>query len=75
MTRHHTTPDYTAAELMVVAASREICDNEIVFVGMRLPLLAFMLAKSAHAPNAVALYENGLIRETPAKRVERDNGR
>lgn len=66
MTRHHTTRNYTAAELMVVAASREIRDNEIVFVGMRLPLLAFLLAKSAHAPNAVALYENGLIRETPA---------
>lgn len=58
--------DFTLAELMVVAAAREIKDNEVVFVGMRLPLLAFLVAKSAHAPNAVALYENGLIRETPA---------
>jgi glutaconate CoA-transferase subunit B len=28
-------------ELMVVAASREIRDGDVVFVGMRLPLLAF----------------------------------
>ena len=61
-----TTTDYTLAELMVVAASREIKDHEVVFVGMRLPLLAFLVAKQNHAPNAVALYENGVIRETPA---------
>jgi glutaconate CoA-transferase subunit B len=57
---------YTLAELMVVAAAREIKDREVVFVGMRLPLLAFMVAKEIHAPSAVALYENGVIRETPA---------
>ncbi|HSH00047.1 MAG TPA: CoA-transferase [candidate division Zixibacteria bacterium] len=57
---------FTLAELMVVAASREIKDHEVVFVGMRLPLLAFLVAKQHHAPNAVALYENGVIRETPA---------
>lgn len=60
---------FTLAELMVVAAAREIKDNEVVFVGMRLPLLAFLVAKSAHAPNAVALYENGVIRETPASEL------
>ncbi len=65
MTSRNST-DFTMAELMVVAAAREIRDNEIVFVGMRLPLLAFLVAKSADAPNAVALYENGVIRETPA---------
>lgn len=51
---------------MVVAASREIADDEVVFVGMRLPLLAFAVAKMTHAPNAVGLYENGVIREEPA---------
>ncbi len=61
--------EYTPAELMVVAASREIKDNEVVFVGMRLPLLAFLVAKSTQAPNAVALYENGVIRETPASEL------
>lgn len=51
---------------MVTAAAREIQDHDVVFVGMRLPLLAFLLAKSTHAPNAVGLFENGVIRDTPA---------
>ena len=50
---------------MVVAAAREIGDGEVVFVGMRLPLLAFSLAKRTHAPNAIGLFENGLVRDTP----------
>ena len=53
-------------ELMVSAAAREIRDGEVVFVGMRLPLIAFVVAKKTHAPNAVGLFENGVIRETPA---------
>jgi glutaconate CoA-transferase subunit B len=55
---------YTPAELMVVAAAREISDGEVVFVGMRLPLLAFSLAKRTHAPRAIGLFENGLVRDT-----------
>ncbi|MBI2755670.1 MAG: CoA-transferase [Chloroflexi bacterium] len=57
---------YTPQELMVVAASREIRDEEVVFVGMRLPLLAFALAKRTHAPRAIGLFENGLVRDTPS---------
>jgi len=60
------TLDYTPAELMVAAAAREIQDGEVVFVGMRLPLLAFCLARSAHAPTAVGLFENGVVRDSPA---------
>jgi glutaconate CoA-transferase subunit B len=48
---------------MVVAAAREIRDGEVVFVGMRLPLLAFALAKRTHAPSAIGLFENGLVRD------------
>jgi glutaconate CoA-transferase subunit B len=51
---------------MVAAAAREIHDGELVFVGMRLPLIAFVVAKRTHAPGAVGLYENGVIRDTPA---------
>ena len=57
---------YTLNELMVVAAAREIKDGEVVFVGMRLPLIAFVVAKKTHAPNAVGLFENGVIRSTPS---------
>jgi glutaconate CoA-transferase subunit B len=54
---------------MVAAAAREIRDGEVVFVGMRLPLIAFVVAKQTHAPNAVGLFENGVIRTTPASEL------
>lgn len=60
---------YTLGELMVAAAAREIRDGEVVFVGMRLPLIAFVVAKQTHAPNAVGLFENGVIRSTPASEL------
>jgi glutaconate CoA-transferase subunit B len=59
-------PDYTPGELMVAAAAREIQDGELVFVGMRLPMIAFVLAKRTHAPNAVSVFELGIVRDTPA---------
>jgi len=58
--------DYTPAELMVTAAAREIADGELVFVGMRLPLLGFLLARCTHAPRAVGVYELGIVRDDPA---------
>src|SRR5512146_889467 len=59
-------PGYALGELMVASAAREIRDREVVFVGMRLPLIAFVVAKRIHAPHAVGLFENGVIRSTPA---------
>jgi glutaconate CoA-transferase, subunit B len=59
-------PCYTATQLMVCAAAREIADGEVVFVGMRLPLLGFLLAKATHAPHAVGVYELGVIRDSVA---------
>ncbi len=58
--------DFTLSELMVASASREIRDKEVVFVGMRLPLLGFLVAKSLYAPDATGIYELGLIRDDPA---------
>jgi len=58
--------NYTARELMVAAAAREIRDGDKVFVGMRLPLLGFAVAKETHAPNAIGIFENGVIRDWPA---------
>ena len=60
----HSTNNYTLPQLMVTAAAREIADGEVVFVGMRLPLLGFLLAKSTHAPDAVGVYELGIVRDT-----------
>jgi len=58
---------YTLPELMVVAGSREIRNDDVVFVGMRLPLLAFQLAKATHAPQAIGIFENGVLRDRPAR--------
>ena len=58
--------DYTLQELMVVVGAREIRDDDVVFVGMRLPLLAFQLAKDTHAPHAIGIFENGILRDKPA---------
>jgi glutaconate CoA-transferase subunit B len=51
---------------MVCASAREIADGEVVFVGMRLPLLGFLLAKATHAPNAMGVYELGVVRDAVA---------
>ncbi|MDH3593873.1 MAG: CoA-transferase subunit beta [Rhodospirillales bacterium] len=58
--------DYSIQELMIVAAAREIRDGEVVFVGMRLPITAYGVARLTHAPNAVGLFECGIVRYGPA---------
>jgi len=58
--------DYTPQDLMVAVASREIQDGDLVFVGMRLPILAYAVARNAHAPRARGLFEVGLMRDQPA---------
>jgi glutaconate CoA-transferase, subunit B len=57
---------YTPQEMMVAAASREIRDGDLVFVGMRLPILAYAVARNSHAPAARGLFEVGLMRDQPA---------
>jgi len=57
---------YTPQELMVAVASREIRDGDLVFVGMRLPILAYAVARNTHAPRARGLFEVGLLRDRPA---------
>ncbi|MGB5746279.1 MAG: CoA-transferase [Desulfobacterales bacterium] len=64
--KNNSTGNYNLAQLMVTAAAREIADEEVVFVGMRLPLLGFLLAKLTHAPGAIGVYELGIVRDTPA---------
>jgi glutaconate CoA-transferase, subunit B len=61
--------EYTPQELMVVCAARQIADGEHVFVGMRLPLIAFALAKRTHAPRCVGLFEAGILRDEPAAQL------
>jgi glutaconate CoA-transferase subunit B len=62
----HPTAAVTRSEIMVAQAAREIRDGEVVFVGMRLPLIAFVVAKRTHAPQAVGIFELGILRDAPA---------
>lgn len=54
-----TQQDYTLTELMAVVAAREIRDNEIVFAGTGLPMLAVMLAQHTHATKCIIIFEAG----------------
>jgi glutaconate CoA-transferase subunit B len=61
--------DVSAGEIMVAQAAREIREGEKVFVGMRLPLIAFVVAKRTHAPRAIGLFELGVMRDEPASEL------
>ncbi len=51
--------EYSTAELMAVACSYELKDDELVFVGVGIPMMAGLVATKTHAPNMVILYEAG----------------
>jgi len=56
---------HTAAEMMTVAAARELRDGQLVFVGIDLPSRAANLARRLHAPNLVLVYESGTLDSKP----------
>ncbi len=58
---------YSAAELMIINASRLLRDGDVVFVGVGQPNLACNLAKRTHAPNLVMIYEAGVIGAEPER--------
>jgi glutaconate CoA-transferase subunit B len=51
--------------MMAVAASRELSEGAVCFVGIGLPSTAANLARSTHAPSAVLIYESGCIGAKP----------
>jgi len=55
----------TRDELMAVAASREIRDGEVAFIGTGLPMVAGYLAKATHAPSVILVFESGIIDPKP----------
>ncbi len=59
--------EYTASELMVARAARELQDGDVVFVGIGLPNLACNLARLTHAPNLVLIYESGAVGAVPER--------
>lgn len=58
---------FTANELMVCQAARQLRDGEVVFVGIGLPNLACNLARRLHAPNLILIYESGAVGAAPER--------
>ena len=50
---------YSAIELMICCAARELEDGRTVAVGTGVPCAAAMLAQRTHAPNLVVMFEAG----------------
>ncbi len=57
--------DATPNEVLTIAAARAIADGAVCFVGIGLPSAAANLALRTHAPNAVLVYESGVIGARP----------
>ncbi|MEW6638034.1 MAG: CoA-transferase subunit beta [Actinomycetota bacterium] len=57
--------DYTTDEMMTVAASRELKDGTVCFVGIGLPSEAANLARATHAPECFLIYESGTLGAKP----------
>ena len=57
--------DFSADEMMTVAASRLLDDEAVCFVGIGLPSAAANLARATHAPDIVLIYESGTVGAKP----------
>lgn len=59
------TVDWTADEIMTIAAARSLHDGMTCFVGIGIPSTAAILALRTHAPNLVLVYESGTLGARP----------
>ncbi|MEK7353458.1 MAG: CoA-transferase [Chloroflexota bacterium] len=64
MTQGEKEARYSAGEQMIVSAAHQIIDNDVVYVGVGVPMVATLLAKYTHAPNCITITENGIVRVT-----------
>jgi glutaconate CoA-transferase subunit B len=53
--------EYSTSELMCSIVSRQIRNDDVVFIGVGIPLIAGIVAVSRHAPEAILVYEGGGI--------------
>jgi glutaconate CoA-transferase subunit B len=56
---------YSASEMMTVAASRPLSNEDVCFVGIGAPSAACNLARLTHAPKITLIYESGTIATKP----------
>jgi glutaconate CoA-transferase, subunit B len=59
--------EFTADEMMIVAAARALWDGAVCFVGIGLPSTAANLARRTSAPSLVLIYESGALGAKPAR--------
>ncbi len=58
--------DFTAGEMMTIAAARALKSSDVCFVGIGAPSAACNLARLTHAPDITLIYESGTIGTKPA---------
>jgi len=58
---------FSASEMMIVAAARELAGERVCFVGVGLPNIAVNLAKRTVAPDLELVYEAGVFGARPAR--------
>lgn len=58
--------NYTATEMMTIAAARALRDDDICFVGIGLPSAACNLARLTRSPGVTLIYESGTIATRPS---------
>ncbi len=63
----HDTGEYTASEMMIVAAARALAGVRTVFVGVGLPNIACNLARRTVAPDLELIYEAGVFGARPSR--------
>lgn len=61
------TAGFSASEMMIVAAARELAGKRVCFVGVGLPNIAVNLAKRTVAPDLELVYEAGVFGARPAR--------
>jgi glutaconate CoA-transferase subunit B len=57
--------DFTANEMMTIAAARALSSKDVCFVGIGAPSAACNVARLTHAPDITLIYESGTIGTAP----------
>jgi len=57
--------DFTPDEMMTIAASRALANDDVCFVGIGAPSAACNVARLIHAPDITLIYESGTIGTAP----------
>jgi glutaconate CoA-transferase subunit B len=59
--------EFSASEIMITRAAKELRNREVVFVGIGLPNLACNLARRLQAPELTLIYESGAVGAVPSR--------